>query len=272
MTPQEKDLIQSVFDRLARSGVGQKDVEAEALIRDNLQRLPDAPYGLVQAVIMQEMGLNHATQRINELQRQLDEARAGHAQPSAGGSFLGGASPWGGGSVPRAGQGGAAAPPPQAPSPAWGQPPGGPAYAPPPAGPAYAPPPAAAANPWAQPSAAGGFLRNAATMAAGVAGGTLIAEGLSSLFGGHHMGGGMGGFGGGFASGSPWGGTPNEAVENVTVNNYYGDQGGRDDQQDYAQDNGYGQDQDAGYQDASYDDTSYDDGGFDGGFDDGTNI
>ncbi len=261
MTPQEKDLIQSVFDRLSRSGVGQKDVEAEAFIRENIQRNPDAAYGLVQAVIMQEMGLNQATQRISELQRQVDEARAGHAQ-QGGGSFLGGAGPWGGGSVPRSGQGAPYAPPPQAPSPVWSQPQ---------AAPAYAPPSAAAAGPWTQqPSAAGGFLRNAATMAAGVAGGTLIAEGLSSLFGGRHMGGGFGGFGGGLGGGSPWGATPNETVENVTVNNYYGDQGGRDDRQDYAQDDGQqdaGQ-QDAGYQDASYDDTSYDDGGFD----DGTNI
>ncbi len=267
MTPQEKDLIQNVFERLSRSGVGQKDAEAEALIRDNMQRIPDAPYGLVQAVIVQEIGLGQANARITELQRQLDEARAAsHPQPSGGGSFLAGAGPWGGGSVPRAGA--APVPQPAAPMPspaggaAWGQPPAG-----------YAPPPVAGG--WAQqPSAAGGFLRNAATMAAGVAGGTLIAEGLSSMFGGHHFGGGYGGgFGGvgGFGGGGPWGGSPSGTVENVTVNNYYGDQGGQADSQGQTQDAGYqDQGQDAGYQDASYDDTS--DSGFDGGFDDTSDV
>jgi hypothetical protein len=252
MTPQEKELIQGVFDRLSRAGVGTKDSEAEALIYDGIQRHPDAAYGLVQAVIMQEMGLNHATQRINELQRQLDEVRA--AAPAGGGSFLGTASPWGGGSVPRTGQVA-----PQAP-----------ANAPPPQGyapqPAYAPP--TAAGPWSQPQAsgAGSFLRNAATMAAGVAGGSLIAQGLSSMFGGHQFGGGFGGFGGGLAGGSPWGANPGGSVENVTVNNYYGDQG-----QDQGQDPGRDYTQDAGVQDASYYDGSGD-GGFDGGFDGSSDV
>jgi hypothetical protein len=251
MTPQEKDLIQSVFDRLTHSGVGQKDAEAEVVIREYMQHVPDAAYGLVQAVIVQEMGLNQATARINELQRQLDEARA-HAPVTGSGNFLGGASPWGGGSVPRSGS----------PQPQPNYAPAAPAYAPQPQ--AYAPQPAA--SPWGpqqQPSAAGGFLRNAATMAAGVAGGTLIAEGLSGLFGGHRFGGGYGGgFGGGMAGGSPWGGGPTEIVENVT-NNYYGDQTGGSDSA--IADSG----QDASYDQASFDDSS---GGFDGGFGDSSDI
>ncbi len=244
MTPQEKDLIQTVFDRLSRSGVGQKDGEAEALIRDLFQRVPDAAYGLVQAVIVQEMGLNQATAQIAELQRQLDAARA-HAAAPGGGSFLGGAGPWAGGSVPRSG-----GVPPQ---PNYAPPP---AYAPPP--PAYGAPPQPTANPWTQ-QPAGGFLRNAATMAAGVAGGTLIAEGLSSLFGGHRFGGAYGG--GGFAGGSPWGGGPTEVVENVT-NNYYGDQAGGGDAASPDP-----------LQDASYDTSDSDsDSGFDGGFDDSSDV
>ncbi|HIJ61582.1 MAG TPA: DUF2076 domain-containing protein [Rhodospirillaceae bacterium] len=245
MTPQERDLIQGVFDRLARAGTGPKDPEAEALIQDGLRRQPDATYALVQAVIVQEMGLNQASQRINELQRQLDQARAAAPAPAAGGgSFLGNASPWAGGSVPRSGPMPAVQPQPQAPSAAWGQP----------------QPAAPAASPWAgqpqQPSPMGGFLRNAATMAAGVAGGTLIAEGISSLFGGHHFGGGYGGgFGGGMAGGSPWGGSPGVVEENVTVNNYYGGNDGQD-----------AGAQDSGVADASYDDSSFDDGG--GSFDD----
>ena len=236
MTPQEKDLIQGVFTRLAQSANTPKDPEAAAFIRDQAAHLPDAMYGLVQAVIVQDMGLGQAQRTINDLQRQLEEARSAQAAPASGGSFLGGASPWGGGSVPRSG------------NPAQ---PAAPAYQAQPQGFAQ---PQPATTPWGgQPaSGAGSFLRSAATMAAGVAGGTLIAEGLSSLFSGHR-----GGFGGGgFASGSPWGGGSSETVENVTVNNYYGDQG------------------DAGTdtQDSSYQDASYDDSGFDSSFDDTSDV
>ncbi|HXP96334.1 MAG TPA: hypothetical protein VN809_06455, partial [Telmatospirillum sp.] len=60
------------------------------------------------------------------------------------------------------------------------------------------------------------------------------------------------------------GGGPTEIVENVTTNNYYGDQtGGRDvANADYNT-------QDASYDPASYDDSS---SGFDGGFDDSTDV
>jgi len=242
MTPQEKNLIQTVFDRLARAGGGAKDAEAESFIQDLVRRQPDAAYGLTQAVIVLEAGLNQAQQKIADMQRQIDEARSG--APASGGGFLGSGSPWGS-SVPRSGP----APQPQ------------PAYAPQPQ-PAYAPqpqpwPPAqpvAAVSPWAQPSGGSSFLRNAATMAAGVAGGTLIAEGLSSMFG-HH--GGYGEFGGGYGGGG-FGGGPEIIEERTTVNNYYDDDRGRG--HDVA-------DRDTGVQDASYDDSNaLDDGG---GFDDG---
>jgi hypothetical protein len=39
-----------------------------------------------------------------------------------------------------------------------------------------------------QPSQTSGFLRNAATTAAGVAGGALLFQGINSLFSGHHGG------------------------------------------------------------------------------------
>jgi hypothetical protein len=220
MTPQEKDLIQGVFDRLAALK-GAKDPEAESFIKDRAQ--PDAAYGLVQAVIVLEAGLNQAQAKINELQKQIEQGG------QAGGSFLGG-SPWGGGSVPRS-----APQPAPAPQPAY-----------------YAPQAAPQPSPWVQPAGGGSFLRNAATMAAGVAGGTLIAEGLTSLLGGHHYYGGYGG--GGF------GGGPGEVVENVTVNNYYDNQAAAGQQANY----------DSGsVQDASYD---VDDGADYGGSDDGYDV
>ncbi len=256
MTPQEKDLIQTVFDRLAKAGGGARDAEAESFIQEQVRRQPDAAYGLTQAVIVLEAGLNQAQTKISELQRQLDEARAGSGS-SAGGGFLGGASPWGSSSVPRSGP--APQPQPQ-PQPSYYQPQPQQTWT-------QAPP---QSGPWAQPQPSGGssFLRNAATMAAGVAGGTLIAEGLSSMFG--HQGG-YGGYGGGFGGGG-FGGGP-EIIEERTVvnNNYFDDRDrgvGRDDR------DSAGGDHDSGVQDASYDDSGSadDSSSFDDGGDYGTDV
>lgn len=98
--------------------------------------------------------------------------------------------------------------------------------------------PPAGASPFSSGGGLGSFLRNAGTMAAGVAAGDFLFEGLSGLFGGHRGFGFGGGWGGGY--GGP-------AVENVTINEY-NDDGFRDDG-------------------GSWDDTS---GGFDdgGGWDD----
>ena len=221
MTPQEKDLIQGVFDRLAAQR-GAKDPEAESFIKDRAQAQPDAAYGLVQAVILLEAGLNQAQAKINEMQKQVEQGG------QTGGNFLGAGSPWGGGSVPRS----APQPMQQAPQPAY-----------------YTSQAVPQPSPWAQPAGGGSFLRNAATMAAGVAGGALIAEGLTSLLGGHHYYG--GGFGGGY-------GGPGEVVENVTVNNYYDNQASGGHQASH--DN-------ASVQDASYDTDDGDYGGSDDGFD-----
>ena len=72
--------------------------------------------------------------------------------------------------------------------------------------PPYAPAAPAAPSPFSTGGGLGSFLRNVGTTAAGVAGGEMLFEGLSGLFGGHR---GWGGFGG--------------PVENVTVNEYNGD-------------------------------------------------
>ncbi len=99
-------------------------------------------------------------------------------------------------------------------------------------------------------------------MAAGVAGGTLIAEGLSSMFG--HSGG-YGGYGGGFGGG--FGGGPEIIEERTVVNNNYFD----DRDRGVGRDSG---DRDSGIQDASYDDSgSVDDSSsFDDGGDYGTDV
>jgi len=237
MTPQERELITSLMSRLKKVGGEPKDHEAEALIRQSVAEQPDAPYQLVQTVLIQDMALNQAQSRIAELEKQLADATA-RTQPS---SFLGGL-------AGRAGN-----PPPFGP---WGRQPtpdpsnyGQPNYGQPNYGqggyarPEYAPPPLPLGGAQGGPGFGGsGFLRSAATTAAGVAGGALLFEGIQSMFG-HH------------ADGILSGVTQQPAITETVINNYYGDDSGEP--QDYG-----GQDVDGGPDLASdfAPDDSFDDG------------
>ena len=158
MTPQERDLIQSVFDRLARLANGPKDREAEALILERMRSIPDSAYNLVEAVVVQEMAIKERDARIAELERRPALAPQQQAQPAAFGQQPG-HNPWGRGSVPQT--------QPQNSQAQYGQ--------------------NQQQGPWGgQPSAGGGFLRTAAGAAVGVAGGMLLANSISSMFGGGH--------------------------------------------------------------------------------------
>ena len=237
MTPQERDLVTALLDRLKQQGTQPKDPEADALIRRAMAEQPDAPYYLVQTVLIQDMALRSAESRIAELERQLAQAKAAPApqQPS---SFLGGA---GRGSVPSAGVWTRSAPgaaPQEQPAPAWSQP---------------GSVPAAGAAPSILPGAGSGFLRQAATTAAGIAGGALLFQGIQSLFGAH--------YGGGFLSGMP-----TQPGISETVNNYYGDQDAPDRTQADAgtdQDQSAATDQDAADGDFADQDFGSDDSSFD---------
>ncbi len=269
MTPQERQLLGGLFERVASTASNQRDQEAEAFINDAVRMQPHAPYALAQTVLVQQQALEAAAKRIQELEEQAQ----GQNPPQQEGSFLGnlGRSLFGGGqsAPPRntydasAYERQASAPQPQppygAPPPSYG---GQQPYAP---RQNYGPPPGG--GPWgAQAQAApaaggGGFLQSALTTAAGVAGGVMAADALRGLFGGH------GGFGlGGGGVGLGGGGT--------VVNNYYEDPAGQhaqDVQQDMDQDQDDLQDadqeqddmQDADQQQDDMQDASDNSGGFD---------
>jgi uncharacterized protein len=192
MTPQEKELISSLMGRLKKVGAEPKDAEAEALIRQAMAEQPDAPYQLVQTVLIQDMALNQAQSRIADLERQLADAKA-RTQPVS--SFLGGLAAGTGAAMPPFGP--------------WGQPVPQPANQPGhgPGG-GYARPDYASPAPPAPPAPQDGFLRSAATTAAGVAGGALLFEGIQSMFG-HH------------ADGILNGVAQQPAITETVVNNYY---------------------------------------------------
>ena len=79
MTPQEQQLIESLFQRLAQAAAqaGPRDPQAEALIQQRVQSLPGAAYYMAQTLLVQERALREA------------EARLAGQQPGGGaGSFL----------------------------------------------------------------------------------------------------------------------------------------------------------------------------------------
>ncbi|HEX6000565.1 MAG TPA: DUF2076 domain-containing protein [Hyphomicrobiaceae bacterium] len=174
MTPEERQLIAGLFDRMRGFTLNGKDAEAETLINEQVRSLRDAPYMLVQSVLVQEQALQAAESRIKELEEQVATLQS-EAQPPAtsGGSFLGGflggksaAEPARGTSVPAIGS--RATPPAYDSRPtAWG---GQAAPQPPPQ----------------QAGGGGGFLQSALSTAAGVAGGMLVASTISNMLGGGH--------------------------------------------------------------------------------------
>src|SRR5579862_8810345 len=87
MVPQERDLVTTLLERLKGMTGQPKDPEADALIRQAMGEQPDAPYYLVQTVLIQDLSLHQAQARIAELEQQLADA---NSQKSSGTSFLGG--------------------------------------------------------------------------------------------------------------------------------------------------------------------------------------
>ncbi|MGB8550642.1 MAG: DUF2076 family protein, partial [Xanthobacteraceae bacterium] len=57
MTPQERELVTALFDRLAALESNQRDPEAERLIAQGSARAPHAIYPLVQTVLLQDEAL-----------------------------------------------------------------------------------------------------------------------------------------------------------------------------------------------------------------------
>ena len=166
MTPEERNLVIELFDRLATLEDAARDPEAERLIRDGLRQAPNASYALVQTVLVQDEALRRADARIREL-----EGGSAAETPARDTSLLGGVRESffgrreGRGSVPSVRP--AEAPPGM--SPAWH-------------GGAQAMP--AGSGPGPAPMAPGGsFLGTAAAAAAGVIGGSLLLGSIRSMMG-----------------------------------------------------------------------------------------
>lgn len=206
MTPQERQLIDDLFDRLAGVEATPRDASAERAIAEASQRAPHALYALVQTVLVQDEALKQAEARIRELSSESD-APAGGGFLDSMRSALGG----GRGSVPsvRAGT----------PDSRWNT--GGAL--------AQVQQPAAPFNAQAQAPAQGGggsFLGTAAATAAGVIGGSMLFNALGGMFGGHHGGSAMADVPRDQGSSSPWGGNDNAAASDLSREAGVNDVGG----------------------------------------------
>jgi hypothetical protein len=213
MTPQERQLVDDLFDRLSNVENAPRDPDAVAAITQGLRKAPNAIYPLVQTVLLQDEALKRANSRIQE----LEQARAPEQGQSGG--FLGsmrdtifgknephGSVPnvpppvpnrpvWNSGQVLQQSQG--AGPYDQGPpqgfnqgsnqSSNYGQPPYGQPYG----------------GPQSPFGGGGSFLGTAAAAAAGMVGGSLLLNSVRSMMGGHHQ-----AFGDSTATGdraaSPW--------------------------------------------------------------------
>ncbi|CAK9884078.1 MAG: hypothetical protein XXXJIFNMEKO3_00459 [Candidatus Erwinia impunctatus] len=212
MQLEEQQLIEGLFNRLkqAESQSAPCDSEAEKLIQQQLQRQPQAPYYMAQAILIQEAALKQLNARVEELEKRLAQA----PQQSSGG-FLSGL--FGGTGTPTAQTTPAGN--------AWNN-----------------NPPAPQSAPAAPASSGRGFLGGALQTAAGVAGGVVIADMLTSMF--HHS-------------------QPEEIVNIINEPSPPAEEFDRGADNFNSQDDNRYDAQDAGWQDYGNDDNSSDD---DGGF------
>ena len=117
MTPQERQMMAELFNRLASLENSPRDPDAEAMIREGFRRAPNAAYALVQTVLLQDEALKAANAHIQEYEQQYgapqqqeqprgfldnmrdsifgrDEPRGSVPRVPPGGQPMGAPSPW----------------------------------------------------------------------------------------------------------------------------------------------------------------------------------
>jgi hypothetical protein len=249
MNTDEQTLIDGLFGRIkqAEDPSQPRDAQAQARIEEHVRQQPAAPYYMAQAILVQEAAIKRLDEQNKQLEAELKQARAQleatrASSGNGGGGFL--SSIFGAGarnpepvqpqraSAPVTSGGG------------WREPsaPGFSQSQPQPQMQAQAQPQQPGFGAAPARSGASSFLGGAMQTAAGVAGGVLLAQGISSLFNHHSQ--------------------PEEVVEVIKEEPApASDSGGWNDQsgqQQVADNGGWGNDQ-GGWTDTDY---GNDDGGF----------
>ncbi len=267
MSPEERQLLTALFERVRTASATPRDHDAEALIDQGTREQPYATYYLAQAVIVQEKGLEAAANHIKQLEeriRQLEADQSEYHKAEQGGGFL--SSIFGSSQSPQQ-----PAPPPPSSGP-WGSAPRQQIQQDRGFDTAPRAMPQQPSGPWSPqataPSAGGSFLQGALGTAAGVAGGMLLANSLSGIFGSHMS---SLGWGSPLAGSNPFGNAPEETV----INNYFSNDGDKKQAADNSANNNDDDNDAAGLQQADYDsndDDVADDGQSDVGNDDSFNV
>jgi uncharacterized protein len=188
MTPQERQLVDELFDRLSNLENAPRDPDAVSAISQGLRKAPNAIYALVQTVLLQDEALRRANTRIEELEQQSqapEQSRSGGFLDSMRDAVFGQGQSRG--SVP-------SVPPPDQSRPVWnsgqglqqGQAPGHydqQGYG---QGAPYGQPYGAPQQPFG--GGGGSFLGTAAATAAGMVGGSLLLNSIRSMTGGRQQG------------------------------------------------------------------------------------
>ena len=193
MTPQERQLVDDLFDRLAQLENAPRDPDAIAAITDGLRKAPSAVYALVQTVLLQDEALKRANAHIQELEQAHapEQTQSGGFLDSMRDTIFGPSGQRG--SVPNV--------PPPSSRPVWNsgqvlqqaQSPGPYDHGPSDQGPygqgPYGQAPYGQGYGGSQPpfGSGGSFLGTAAAAAAGMVGGSLLLNGIRSMMGGSHQ-------------------------------------------------------------------------------------
>jgi hypothetical protein len=225
MTPQERQLVDDLFTRLANVENAPRDPDAAAIIADGQRQAPNALYTLVQTVLVQDEALKRAHDRIQQLEG------GGAGDQAASGGFLDSMRDTMFGKNPQQGSVPNVPPPMPASRPAWNTGQVLQQTAPParydqgrydqgPAGQPYGAP---------QPQTGGGgsFLGTAASAAAGVVGGGLLLSSIRSMMGGGGHASSFGDAGALGGSRSPWGGGGDQSNSNLARDAGVNDVGSR---------------------------------------------
>ena len=197
MTPQERQLVDDLFDRLSKVEGAPRDPDATGAIAQGLRTAPNALYALVQTVLLQDEALKRAHSRIQELEGQDEQPQGGFLDsmrenifgqtpqrgsvPNVRPPELPSRPTWNSGQVMQQAQG-----PGQYNQAPYGQQPNGGQQAP-------------------MGGGGGSFLGTAAAAAAGMVGGSLLLGSIRSMMGGSHQGfGDAAGLGDRATSQTPW--------------------------------------------------------------------
>src|SRR5271154_7427912 len=95
MTPQEQEMIGDLMDRVQKTELAEKDMDAEQMLQQGLGQNPDSLYILAQTVLVQKYALEQAQAQLAQAKSQIEQMRQQAPQGQQhSGSFLGNLLHW----------------------------------------------------------------------------------------------------------------------------------------------------------------------------------